>query len=263
VSREGRLWDGLAQEAVPCLQDVDEGRLLDECGFLNIREVMQSTSLASTRCQTWTDHEVTELVALVEIISWSHGGEAKVWYSAMGLMKSGTDGNMDNGDWALIWSGPAERPSCEWVYSGALRGSREEVMDSDRYRDLRVSVQMGQKGTGRLTSFLRTDQDWVVGGPSQWSIDELTEEDREDVPEGSFWVRSAEPFKIHSTLFCRHESPACHVDLMVVPTDDGRGLDDPEKTWGVRLSPIVRYLHLLFLVEQRHKVLRVLKHLLR
>jgi hypothetical protein len=154
-------------------------------------------------------------------------------------------------------------PSCEWVYSGALRGSREEVMALDRYRDLRVSVQVGQKGTGRLTLFLSTDADWFVGGPSQWRVAELSEDVQALVPEGSFWVHPQKRFKIHSSLFCRDESPSCGMDFLVVPTRDGRGLDDPEKTWGVRCSPIVRYPQLLFPIEQRHKVLRVLTHLLR
>jgi hypothetical protein len=260
VARGGRLWDGLAREAVPCLRDVDEGRLLDECGFLNLREVMQSTSLAFTRGQTWTDQGVTELVALVEIFSWPAETETQVWYSAMGCMESGTN---VHGDWVFIWGGAAERPSCEWVYSGALRGSREEVMSLDRYRNLRVSVQVGQKGTGRLTSFLKTEPDWMVEGPSQWRVAELIEDLQALVPEGSFWIHAREPFQIHSTLFCRDKSPKCDMHLLVVPAEDGKGLDDPDKSWGVRFFPIVGYSQLQFPVEERHKVLRVLTHLLR
>jgi hypothetical protein len=126
-----------------------------------------------------------------------------------------------------------------------------------------VSVQVGQKGTGRLTSFLSTEADRVVGGPSQWRVAELSEAIQARAPEGSFLVRSEVLFKIHSSFFCRDESPACIMHLLVVPTEDGKGLDDPDKSWGVRSSPIVGYPQLLFPVTQRHNVLRVLTHLLR
>jgi hypothetical protein len=135
-------------------------------------------------------------------------------------------------------------------------------MALDRYRGLRVSVFVGRRGTGRLTSFLRTDADWVGGGPSQWLVQELSEGEREEMPEGSFWVRSEERFKIHSELFPQDESPACDVYLLVVPTEDGKGLDDPDKTWGLEFASR-GYFQFSFLSEQSHKVVSIFKHLLR
>jgi hypothetical protein len=93
-------------------------------------------------------------------------------------------------------------------------------------------------------------------GPSAWEAVEAHEEEGMDgLPEGSFQLQS-DFAEVHSFLYPDVVGPQACLRLTVVPADDGKGLEDPDKAWRI-LYEKEMFLH--FWIEDRQTAKALIK----
>jgi hypothetical protein len=267
VSREGKYWDYLARRFIPCLHDSGEdngpgvaedgplmngnGYLLEGFGILNFREAMQRIGLPWG--PTWRQDDHLRCTAVLEVTNLCPAGETRVVLSALG---EASVGPCDDGVVGMAYD--TERP-LQWYHDSALRGSREDVMRPDPQNRLYMRVLVGRGLKTRFTNLWSDGDAWEDGydGPSAWLATDFDEDDViQGLPDGSFKLQSQDFIPVHSLLYPGNEGPRARLDLVVVPAQDGKGLDNPSKAWRITYD-----VNAFLMLDREDSALRLVRYI--
>jgi hypothetical protein len=254
VSREGRWWDRLAREWIPCLSNVREDNdscLLIDYGIVGLRDALRASTVAWH--PNWVSQDPRCPFIVMVRIAYGRTLNREVGQTLSSSIALATieEGGGDDDEWCGIYLD--ERSSMEWGQPAAFEGSRQDLMGWHSYHDLEVEILVGRKSAKRFTQLWGRDtRELWGGGGLAWVAAEC---DYEDAPDGSFLLQS-ELKSIYSILYPDGDAPVARLSLTVVPSNDGKSLNDPCKTWTITHD---KDLVLQFPIGHKRRAIRLIR----